>query len=232
MGIVDKLSKLINHPLASFIIGSYFVFTAIMDILIELPKEEIYYLPKIHHGILVLGTLIVIRSITELVVNMQEGVDELSKNKHNKFLRSVDTFLRNRFIIIITAVFIMASGITDSIEFFAEFEHDGASSGVMLVLIGISMIFLNLLGIFESKEYYQNLASKNFHLPKLFHSVQLQLLTALVILILGIYEEVYYIEEIEKNPEHRSVIVWSASIALKNILRSLKLGMNAVNKGL
>ncbi|WP_434927364.1 hypothetical protein [Shewanella sp. HL-SH2] len=221
--MLDRLHKFLDHPIVNLLLGIYFVVTAFGDILMDLPQEEAVYLPSAVHGIFAIGVLIILRSLTELIVNLQEGVGELEKFRDSAPLLYFRNIIYSRYFIVIVAIFITLSGITDASEFFLESDYSGASSGLMLVVIGLSMLAYVFLAIFESEEYLKDNMFKNQRFLKNPRILLLKLIVGIFIVAVGIYEEMYFFEEFEGSPVHRSVITWYIVVTLKNIIRGAKI---------
>ncbi len=217
-----QIHGVLTHPGWRLTVGLFFLYTGLSDLYNHVGEDIHEVGIRAHHGVIFLGLLVVIRSLGELLEKLASSADALEDVTLPFGRRVIERFfalMHTKIALGITAVFLFVAGFTDAVEFVLVADHDATPSAFMLLFFAIAATSYVVLGASESEEHlYSKNQRKLFEefLPK-----RLQLLGALMILGVSIWQGIMDTEELQRATTDHATLLWAINESVKNGIRAL-----------
>lgn len=232
--MIDRALHILAHPAINLLIGIGFIISAIYEIVLEVPQEIEESIAGAHYALLLLGVLVIFRSLGEISEAVTSAKDNWQQSNALWFHRAAGKMsaITNRpTVILLTAIFLLLGGGADAWEYFDTADTKGMATAAMVILIALSMLSFILLGGIEAVE---KLDEDDIHIASLFpaqlRSSTVMLIIAGIVFSISIAEELAQAREFFEFPTHRSAALWGAIEVLKNITRSISLARKSMKK--
>jgi hypothetical protein len=221
--LFDRIHVILEHPLWHAFIGTYFLGAAIYSIAHEMGHDAEQWALRSHYAMSLLGIMIIIRSVSEFLENLEESTEEfesLQWMRSKEFVGRLYKITHSKQGLLITGSFLFLAGFTDAIEFALVDGGHGISSHIMTVLLSFSFFGYVVLGATEGLHQLSPSAQRARIEDVL--TPHLQLFGALLVLCASLWEGVTSAGLAWESSHQRATFLWALSESIRNGIRSIE----------